>query len=374
MRIGNKDRLPTVLFLGQLPPPVHGVSLMNSYLLNSELIKCNFNIDVIGLQFETSLNQLGKFSIKKVLKAFDYGFKIAKHNLRTKPDLVYFTLVPTGFAFYRDAFYVILLKLFNLKIVLHLHGKGIEENSRNNRIKEKLYTWILRRTHVICLSEKLSEDIKKVYKSTPFIVPNGIEVQPYFNPEIQKTDNKVLRILYLSNYIKSKGILILVEALAILKSRGYQFHARFVGAPFDVTVELLQDHLRKYTLENFAEIVGPLNGDEKLTEYKRADIFVFPTYFEAFGLVNLEAMQYSLPVISTYEGSIPDVVINNETGFLVEKQNPQMLADKISVLLNDQKLRVSMGKKGYERFIGHYTLQHFESNINTIFQTVVNTS
>ena len=347
---------------------------MNSYLLKSELINCSFNVDVIRLQFETSLNELGKFSFIKVLKALAYGFKIVSHSLKSKPDLVYFTLVPTGFAFYRDAFYVFLLKLFNLKIVLHLHGKGIEENSRNSKIKQRLYGWVLRKTHVICLSQELSADIKRVYKLSPFIVPNGIEVQPYFNRDIEKAESAVPQILYLSNYIKSKGILILIEALAILRSKGYKFHARFVGAPFDITVENLKERLLHHSLLGVAEIVGPLNGEDKLTEYKSADIFVFPTFFEAFGLVNLEAMQYSLPVISTYEGSIPDVVINNETGFLVEKQNPEMLADKIAVLLNDQELRLSMGRKGYERFINHYTLQHFEFRINNVFQTVVNTN
>ncbi len=370
----NKNDSHKVLFLGQFPPPVHGVSLMNSYLVNSESIKGNFNIDIINLHFENSLNELGKFSIAKVLKAFGYGFDILKKNLKEKPALVYFTLVPSGFAFYRDAYYVFLLKLFNLNIVLHLHGKGVKDSIANSSIKQRIYTRVFNNTSVICLSEKVATDIDTVYKLKPFIVPNGIAVQPYFNREVEKLGNTVLQILYLSNYTRSKGILVLIEALGILKSKGYIFNARFVGAPFDLTVEILKEHIRQHDLIAFAEIVGPRNGDEKWIEYKNADIFVFPTYFEAFGLVTLEAMQYSLPVVSTLEGSIPDIIIDNETGFLVEKQNAQMLADKIAVLLNDKELRIAMGKKGYERFVNNYTLQHFESNINTTFHKIISTA
>lgn len=360
-----------ILFLGQLPPPVHGVTLLNSYLVNSAIVRSNFQIDVINLQFEFSLHKLGKFSVRKFTKAIAYGFEVVKKTLNIKPDIVYFTLVPTGFAFYRDAYYVLLLKLFRSNILIHLHGKGIEENCRNSIIKRKLYSWILKNTHIICLSTELAKDIRGVYNIPPFIVSNGIEVQPYFNPETQRAQNNVPQILYLSNYVKSKGILILIEALSILSSKGFKFHARFVGAPFDVSVKMIEDQLMEHNLTSFADVLGPLTGEDKLAEYKRADIFVFPTMFEAFGLVNLEAMQYSLPVISTFEGSIPDIVIDGETGFLVEKQNSEMLADKIAILLADKDLRNSMGRKGYDRFIKNYTLQHFESNMNEIFHNVL---
>src|SRR5688572_14459916 len=109
----------------QLPPPVHGVSLMSNYVINSDVINQNFTLKVINLKFSKSMEQLEKFSFLKVFKALGYGLKIMKGIVTYKPDLVYFTLVPTGFAFYRDAFYVLLLKLFNQKIVFHLHGKGI---------------------------------------------------------------------------------------------------------------------------------------------------------------------------------------------------------------------------------------------------------
>ncbi len=160
---------------------------------------------------------------------------------------------------------------------------------------------------------------------------------------------EVPRILFLSNFIKNKKILVLIEALDILTKQDHEFVVRFVGAHFDLSKEMIEEVIRNKNLTSFAKVVGPLMGTEKFLEYEQADIFVFPTFSEAFGLVNLEAMQYALPVISTFEGSIPDIVIDNETGFLVEKQNGTNVADKIATRLKDKNKRIEMCKKGYER-------------------------
>ena len=111
--------------------------------------------------------------------------------------------------------------------------------------------------------------------------------------------------------------------------------------------------------------------DEKYLEFQKADIFVFPSFNDAFPLVILEAMQFSLPVISTFEGSIPDIIIDNVTGFLVETHNAYRLAERIAILLKDKDLRIEMGKKGYERFINNFTLSHFENNMNKTFQSIL---
>lgn len=85
-------------------------------------------------------------------------------------------------------------------------------------------------------------------------------------------------------------------------------------------------------------------------------------------------MQFGLHVISTIEGGIPDMVIDNETGLLVEPNNVQMIADKIAILLKDEKLRIKLGKKGYDRFMGNYTISHFENNLNQVFHSILGVS
>jgi glycosyltransferase involved in cell wall biosynthesis len=362
-----------ILFIGQLPPPMHGASLMNSYVINSEVIRHNFSLVIINLQFAKSIKEITRFSFLKVYKAVFYAFLIVKRILLQKPDLIYFTVSPVGFAFIRDTFYVLLFKLFHRKIVFHLHGKGIKENAKRNFLIRFIYTWVFKNSHIICLSKRLAEDIENVYHSIPFIVPNGIQVHQKLNQPIKKSNESPPQILYLSNYIRNKGMLILIEALSILKSQGYYFNARFVGAPFDLTVEMLESKISEQNLNEYVKLIGPLYGNDKIAEFQKADIFVFPTYYkiEAFPLVILEAFQFALPVISTFEGGIPDMGIDNVAGFLVETKNPQKLAEKIATLLNDKELRLRMGKKGYYKFKNNYTLAHFENNINKTFQAIL---
>jgi glycosyltransferase involved in cell wall biosynthesis len=300
-----------------------------------------------------------------------YTWKILKVMLTFRPSLVYFTLMPTGFAFYRDAFYMFLLKCFRAEIVLHLHGKGIHKTVMNSRWKRRIYYMVFRNTHVICLSKTLSNDVNEIYKTEPFIVPNGIQVHPNMWVEYNRDKRRVPQLLFLSNYIENKGILVLIEAMVMLKEKGYRFNTRFVGAPTNLSIENLTNIIDENGLKGYADVVGPLYDEAKYTEFRNADIFVFPTYNDAFPLVNLEAMQFSLPIVTTYEGGNPDIVVNNETGFLVETRNPQKLAEKIAILLDNEALRVEMGQKGYDRFINNFTLQHFEINLKDTLTNIL---
>jgi glycosyltransferase involved in cell wall biosynthesis len=353
-----------ILFIVQLPPPVHGASIMNNYVVNSEKIKENFNSFVLNLHFLTSIKEITKFSFKKIIKAIYYGFELIWMIRSKKPDLVYLSFSPKGYSFYRDTFYVFLIKLYRKKVVIHLHGKGIKVSTGNSPIKKKLYQQLFKKLYVICLSEKLVHDIEDVYKSKPFIVPNGIEQLASTKDQITHDITNTPQILCLSNYMQDKGILDLIDALKILKNQGYTFNARLVGAPIDLATDFLQNQINSQNLSDCVEIIGSLYGNDKINELKKTDIFVFPSKNEAFPLVILEAMQFGLPIVSTLEGGIPEMVIDNETGFLIEKENPQLLADKLTILLKDKDLRIRLGER---RFAENYTLEKFETKmVNTL--------
>ena len=367
----KESRMARILFMVQLPPPVHGVTMMNKNLINSKILRANFHFDIINLHFIKSIDEISKYSIKKVIKALGYGYEIIKKLIRNKPDLVYFTISPKGYAFFRDSLYVFILKAFRKKIVFHFHGKGIRENAKNNFIIKALSTWILKNSSVICLSDRLIPDIEGVYMSTPFVVQNGIKVQSDSFEKKSHVKGSVPNILYLSNYAKDKGILILIDALKMLRDKGLSFSARLVGAPANLTTEFLMNLIREQHMEEFVQITGPLYDEEKRAEFKKADLFVFPSLNDAFPLVILEAMQYSLPVVASFEGGIPDMVVDKETGFLITNINARKLADKLFVLLENEDLRHELGKNGHIRFMNNFTIDHFEGKMLTTFQNIL---
>ncbi|MEO7045495.1 MAG: glycosyltransferase family 4 protein, partial [Ferruginibacter sp.] len=355
----------------QLPPPIHGASVINSQVISSKLLNSQFELGIINLKFSKSIHGLKVFSLTKVIKSLIYCFTIINRMITFRPKLVYFNLSTRGFAFYRDTLYVLLLKLFNSKIALHLHTKGIKHYAQNNLIKKFLFTLVFKNTAAICLSDILATDIETVYKRRPCIVPNGISLKTELNNKTNKIPNSIPQILYVSNYTQSKGILILIEALAILKQSGFKFQARLVGAAADLTIADIERLIKANHLDLCTKAIGPLFNDEKLQEFENADIFAFPTYNDAFPLVILEAMLFGLPIISTLEGSIPDIVSNNETGYLVETENPEKIADKLSILLLDPEKRIAMGKRGFERYQQNFTRNHFELNMLKTFNEIL---
>ncbi len=359
--ISNNKKIGKILFVMQLPPPMHGSNFMNSLVASSKVLKNHFDTHVIKLQFAKSVDQLGRFSLTKVVRSVKYGFKIWQTAKMQKPDLTYLPLTPVGFGFYRDALYIFLLKRLNQKIVLHLHGTGIRKNSENSSVKNWLYKKVFDNTRVICLSRRLINDYSHIYSGNSYIVPNGIA--PTSVP-FSYDRKEVPHILYLSNFVRAKGSLVLLKALNILKRDGYGFKARLIGAPFDLKIEDVKKEVEVHGLTDRVEVTGPAYGKEKLNEFSNADIFVFPPYEnEAFGLVNLEAMQCGLPVVGTNLGGIPDIVQDQKTGFIVEPRDAKALADKLKILIDNPDVRTKMGECGYARFINHYTIDHFEENL-----------
>lgn len=356
----------------QLPPPLHGSSQSNAIVAKSNIINKNFDLQIIALHFSNSLSELHRFSFKKIFITLKYCFIIIYKTRVFKPDLVYFTLSPEGYGFLRDSFYVFILQLLQVKIVFHLHGKGIKNSSEKNFFKRALYKRVFKNSDTICLANKLTNDIKSVSLSQPFIVPNGIPVQERFLKNDSKIDCNNIKILFLSNYKESKGVLILIDALIILKKEGYKFQARLVGGPSDLSIDFLKNYIKINEIENQIEIVGPKYNEGKYLELQNADIFVLPTLNEAFPLVNLEAMQFSLPIITTDEGGISEAVLDGITGFVIEPKNVMQLAEKLSILINNKELRENMGMKGKEIFFKQFTVKHFEENLKAVFEKILN--
>lgn len=366
--LGRKDK---ILFILQLPPPMHGASLMNQQVVSSKLIRDAFDMEVINLQFAKSMSEIEKFRIRKILISLHYAVQIIRKCIYFRPDLTYFTLSPRGYAFYRDALYITFLKLLNCKLVYHLHGKGINKKIKDSWLKRSICKFIFKNVHSVCLSPKLVLDLNHVLKNTPYIVPNGLA--PIQNSTLPDYQDRAPNILFLSNYITDKGILTLIDALKILKEMRIPFKARLVGAPGDLSTEVLETIVKRVDLSEDVCITGPKYGDDKAKEFLLSDIFVFPTHYanEAFPLVNLEAMSYGKPIISTNEGGIADMIEDQKTGFIIEARNPEILAEKISILLKDGNLRREMGKNAKITFNEKYTLDIFEKKLKAALEDIL---
>jgi glycosyltransferase involved in cell wall biosynthesis len=359
--IGDVVPRPRLLCLMQLPPPIHGQAVVNQTVAKSSVLASHFDLEVLRLAFARSYKDLDRPSLRKLARMLGITARLAYSLAARRPDAVYFTLTLTGSGFYRDCLLIALIKLAGVPRIFHLHGKGIRPRL-SSAWQRLLCTWAFRDAWVIHLSERLAADTDGVVpRNRVVIVPNGIVER---KAPARTRRPGCPRLLFLSNLVESKGPLVLLEALGQLCARGVAFEATFAGAArSDEFVDRFTATLRRLDLERRVRYVGPAYNEHKYRLFDEHDIFVFPTCNDAFPLVALEAMQAGMPVVTTDEGALAEIVEDGATGLLVARRDPAALADRLAELIADAGLQRQMGERARARQEQRYTLAAFEQNL-----------
>lgn len=368
-----------ILFILHYPPPVHGSSIVGGFIKESRLINESFDCHYINLGTSATVEEIGRNPANKSFRYLRLIWQVKKTLLFFKPDLCYLTLSSAGIGFYKDALIVLIVRLFGIKRVYHFHNKGVRIN-QEKVIDNLLYRLVFENAEVILLSKYLYPDVQKyVPESRVHYCPNGIpdEAGVSRNPQVKNHNGKhslsplcASHLLFLSHLIESKGVFVLVKALKIIKEKGCTFHCIMIGGAGDVTEDQMRETIEESGLKGHVDVVGKKYGEEKRTAFEKADIFVHPTFNDCLPLVLIEAMQHSLPIVSTPEGAIPDIVEDGITGFLVPQKDAIAMADKLEVLIKDPDLRKKMGSAGRAKYEAQFTLERFERRMVEILTQV----
>ena len=341
--------------------------MMGKYIHDSQIINAAFDCRYFNLTLAKNLQDIGKGGFRKLRDFIRQLGKIREEVRTFQPDLCYVTPNAKGGAFYKDFVVVIMLKAMGQNVVVHYHNKGVA--ARQNRILDDwLYQHFFKKLKVILLAKPLYQDICKYVKEKDvYFCPNGIPVQQELPVRI---NHKEFNILFLSNMMEAKGVWDLVEACRILKEKGKKFYCHFVGKWSDIAEEEFRQKIQLLNLENYISAYGGKYRNEKEVYFQKADVFVLPTHNECFPLVLLEAMEHGLPCISTQEGGIAAIIDEGKTGYVVERKNPQALAEKIERLMEQPALCKAMGIAGKEKLNREFTLDKFECKLRDILQEI----
>lgn len=146
-------------------------------------------------------------------------------------------------------------------------------------------------------------------------------------------------LLFLANVEHRKGLDILIQALSLIKD--IPFHLDVVGR-CDINEKYyrqIQKMILQYGLESKVQFHGQKTGTALRELFQKADIFVFPSRSETFGIVLLEAMSFGLPIIATAIPSTYELIEDNKNGILCPVDDPKGLADALRILLTKSELR-----------------------------------
>jgi glycosyltransferase involved in cell wall biosynthesis len=370
-----------ILVLAQLPPPEHDVSAINRQVVSSRILSEVFDLTVIPISMTEDLSKLRKFGAMKVWRSLAlYGAVTRQLVSRTPPSIVYFTLSPDGWAFYRDLVLVALIRIAGVRCVFHLHGRGIDESIERAPWRRHLYRFAFARSFAITLGDALRGDIQGlVRQDRVFVVTNGLHDATVVKRHlpcarsVRPASNRVPRILFVGNMLEEQGPLILLEALAIVAQQGIRFEAQFAGAwRRSVSQDRFAECVREFALQEHVAHLGPVHGPDKTRLFAGADLFVLPTYYrhEALPLVVIEAMMHGLPVITTRIGALSEVVSDQMNGELIEPDNVTQLASALQKLLTNPDLRARYGRAARLKYEADLTAQRFEQRLREVLLQV----
>lgn len=267
----------------------------------------------------------------------------------------------SGASFWRKRIFIYIAKLFNKKVVLHMHGGRFGDFSKEHRntVKKTLDKC----DAIIALSEywkkffQFEFNCKKVE-----IIKNVITA-----PSIMPKDHKVFTLLFLGLISRNKGIYDLLDVIEEHKNEFIGNLIFKVGGNGDVN-NLIQ-LITKKGISDIVSYEGWVSGDKKTELLNESDVYVLPSYKEGLPISILEAMSYSLPVISTCVGGIPEIILNGENGYLINPGDKEALYDAINKLKSSEKLRIRMGNLS-KPIVNEHMPQCVENQLKELYESL----
>jgi len=175
-------------------------------------------------------------------------------------------------------------------------------------------------------------------------------------------------ILTVSRLGKRKGHVFVLKALHELMSQVGKFHYLIAGGGEERGA--LEQRARDFFLESNVSFLGEVKKEELCELYSLCDLFVMPNIqlengeVEGYGFVFLEAAAFGKPAIGGNSGGTSDIIINGQTGYLVDPFHPEELKGRIKDILQDPELGYRLGEAARQRITGHFTwdkvFQRFE--------------
>jgi len=279
-----------------------------------------------------------------------------------------FDLIHTH-GYFADLIGIVAAKKLHIPIVSTSHG--FISNDRKLTIYNKLDRIALRYfDKIIAVSGTLKKELMRsgVKESKIIVIQNAVEF-PYnqvdFGVNRRKTrlhfdiKDEDCVIGYVGRLSEEKGVRYLVEAGSIMKGKVKNFRIVMIGD--GLQRKELECLVKQYKLENEIIFMGFQSDIENWIP--ALDIFVLPSLTEGTPMAILEAMSLGLPVVATRVGGVPEIVDNGINGFLINPANSTTLAEKLSELLHNPRLRKIMGEAALKMIKKKHNIRDWCSEI-----------
>jgi D-inositol-3-phosphate glycosyltransferase len=215
------------------------------------------------------------------------------------------------------------------------------------------------------------------------VIPPGVDLSRFYPipPDEAKEFigvNPCQRVLLFVGRIEPlKGIDTLMKAIALLRDQGLEICLSIIGGDPDLNPEVQSAEMARLkaireesVLSDQVGFLGKRAQDTLPYYYSAAEAVVVPSHYESFGMVALEAMACGAPVVASQVGGLAFLVKDGETGYTVPVNNPELLADRLSLLLRDPDLQRKMGLNAFAE-AQSYSWEIIAQKMSTLYKQVI---
>ena len=257
----------------------------------------------------------------------------------------------SGNSFKRKSIIIKVAKALGAKVVMHMHGGKFKMYYELNTSFVKP---VLDRCDAIVAISEYWQDyfISQLGYQNTFHIPN-IVATPHKYPKSES--NNYFTFYFLGKICDDKGIFDLMEVVKNNKNV-LEGNVRFlIGGNGEV--ERLIKEIDEAKLSIIVDYIGWVSGADKIELMNKSDAFILPSYIEGMPISILEAMSYSLPVISTNVGGIPDIMQDGINGYMIKPGDKEGLLNAILSLSQDRRKAIAMGERGRQKVKEHLPSQ-----------------
>lgn len=263
------------------------------------------------------------------------------------------------------------VKCFKIPMVLNFHGAELLLIKKHAWVAPVLRFILKQSKSVFANSLFTAQKIKALRNVEVNCSPYGTTLQSQTHSNLHPIESK-FRILFVGRHIERKGLIYLIQAASKLDSS--RFEVRIAGAG-DLTEDLKQK--AQVLAPETIVFTGKLSSDALNQEYEKANAFVLPAIVdqkgdtEGLGVVLIEAIEYGLPVVASNVGGIPDVIINEKTGLLVEQKNSEALVDAFLKLESNPILSQKLVSGAREHIKQYFSWEPIIKNQIEVYNSVL---
>ncbi len=252
-------------------------------------------------------------------------------------------------------------------------------NDLQRYIHEQEYWLTYEAWRVIVCSQFMKEEVSK-YFSCPFdkidIVYNGVNASKFefdwteeeraeWRARLALPDEKI--VMYVGRFVREKGIHVLLSAAGVVLSEAPNTKFLIVGGGHR---ERLEKFVRWYGLQEKVLFTGFMANRSLHQLYRVADVAVFPSLYEPFGIVALEGMAAGAPVVVSDAGGLREVVLHDKTGTVSYAGNPESLAWAILRVLNDPERAEQLVERARKRLKTDFHWAHLATQTIAVYERV----